>query len=772
MYKGFKKKNNNKGKREGGRMKFSKKSGAIYIISLIIIFSISLYLNSNLQASTQKQGIENFPASYQPYLKELAKKYPNWTFIALYTNLDWNYVINQENKFGVNLVPKNYSDSWKNTTPGQYNVEVDTGWVDASRQAVEYCMDPRNFLNEVRLFQFETLSYSQNTNNLNSIDKILYGTEFYQTKVSYLDSNGHTINMNETYADLILRGGQTSKVNPYHLASRIKQEVGPFLSHNSISGKVEGYEGLYNFYNIGATSSTDVLGAIKNGLRYARDGKGASQETKNKYIIPWNTKERAITGGAIFIGASYINVGQNTIYLQKFDVNDDRSNNLFQHQYMTNVLAPYSESKSIYNGYKKTGILNSEMTFIIPIFNNMKNIATDSPNINKSNFQEDNTKVYCNATNVNIRTGPGTSYDVITMVSKEAKMTRILKGTNSGERWDKVQLENGIVGYIFQQYVTEAPKAEIESIDIQIDNTTLQKGENKQLQIKILPNEAANQKILFSSSNPNVLTVDDKGNIRAISSGKAVITVKSAGNAVQNQIEITVYSKVTDVSINNSELYMEVDDIFQIYAYVEPTDASQPNIIYKSSNPAVADIDENGIITAHSEGKIIIYAISEENPNIKAQCELTVVRKMGEDEICFDAPIKVNSLEITGIAYNENTVSDIIQKITTDFEIEIVDKNYKVLTEGDTVGTGSKILVKENGNILREYTILIYGDVNGDGKVNSVDLLVLQRHILGIETLEGIFKKAGNIAKDGKKPTSVDLLLIQRHILGLKIIEQ
>ena len=115
-------------------------------------------------------------------------------------------------------------------------------------------MDPRNFLNEVRIFQFEALSFDEYSDNLDAVEKILYGTEFYNNKVSYLDSNGNTINMSEKYSDLILRAGRTSLVSPYHLASRIKQEVGPFLSHSSISGNVEGFKGLYNFYNIGATS--------------------------------------------------------------------------------------------------------------------------------------------------------------------------------------------------------------------------------------------------------------------------------------------------------------------------------------------------------------------------------------------------------------------------------------------------------------------------------------------------------------------------------------
>lgn len=740
------------------------------ILCMFLLIGIAIYIET--KASTKLDGIDNFPSSYQPYLKEIAKSHPNWTFKALYTNLDWNYVIDQENKFGTNLVPKNYSDSWKNTTPGQYNIEVDSGWVDSSRRAVEYCMDPRNFLNEVRLFQFETLSYEERTNSLDGIEKILYGTEFYNTKVSYLTSSGSTVNMTEKYSDLILKGGQTSAVSPYHLASRIKQEVGPFLSHSSISGNVVGYEGLYNFYNIGATSSSEPMGAIKNGLQYAKDGKGASQATKDKYLIPWNTKEKSITGGAIFIGSSYINVGQNTIYLQKFDVNDDRNGTLFTHQYMTNVLAPYSESKSIYSGYQKSGLLKTSMTFIIPVYNNMPSIPTDSPDINTNDFTQDNTKVYCNSANVNVRTGPSTSYEIITTISKDTKMTRIAKGKQLGERWDKVILENGIVGYIYQTYVTELPAVQIEKIDVSIDNATLQKGERKQLMVTITPQEASSHIVLYTSSNPQVVTVDDKGNIRAISSGTATITVKAKENDVQGQITITVRTPVTGISLDQSEIYMAVGDTFQINATIEPNDADDKTIVYSSSDINVATIDENGIITAKQEGIATLTASSNENANIKAECKLTVVRAMEDSEIHFDSSLTVNSMEVSGIDYNSNTVADIKGKITTDLEIEIVNYQNEVLKDTDIVGTGCKIRIKENGNILRQYQVIVYGDVDGSGKIDSVDLLVLQRHILEIKPLDSIFRKAANIDKNGNKPSSVDLLLIQRHILQLQLIEQ
>ena len=586
----------------------------LLIISIFFIFMFAFTNHSKVEAETKTvtrlEGIENFPDSYKPYLEELQKKYPNWSFVALYTGLDWEYVINNENVFGKNLVPKSYSDSWKNTTPGQYNVEVDSSWVDCSRRALEYTMDPRNFLNYVRVFQFEGLSYDSKTNNKEGIEKILYGTEFYNATVSYLNSSGTTITTNSKYSDLILSAAKTSQVSSYHLASRIKQEVGPFLSHSSISGNVSGYEGLYNFYNIGATSSSEPMGAIKNGLQYAKDGKGASQTIKDKYLIPWNTKAKSITGGGIFIGSSYIHLGQDTLYLQKFHVVDNSSDELFWHQYMTNVLAPYSESTSIYNGYVNTGLLSGSMTFIIPIYENMPTIPVQSPAIKDSDYISDNTRVYANvSTTLNIRSGPSTSYEVLTSVSKDTKMTRIAKGNQSGELWDRVQLDNGMVGYVFQNYLGE----------------------------------------------------------------------------VQN----------------------------------------------------------------------------EENNNNGNNAELS-----------FDKSLTVSTDEITGWNTNEMTVSKIKGKITTIYDIEIYNSKGTLLQDTEFTGTGSTIKLLENGQTIKEYKIILYGDVNGDGKINSIDLLVLQRHILQVEIFSGVFLKAGNIKKDGKSPSSVDLLLIQRHILQLQTIQQ
>lgn len=745
----------------------------IAVLVVVIYFSISYFseVKGEKQLSRQMTLSNDFPANIKPYVDELKKKYPNWEFKALYTNLDWKYVIDNENIFGKNLVPKSYSDSWKNTKPGQYNVEVDSGWVDSSRTAVEFAMDPRNFINNVRVFQFEELSYNSQTNSLSSIEKILYGTEFYNKIVEYKTSTGSNVVTDKKYSELILSAAKVSGVSSFHLASRIKQEVGPFLSHSSISGTVSGFEGLYNFYNIGATSSSEPMGAIKNGLQYAKDGKGASSSTKEKYLIPWNTKERAITGGGKFIGSSYINLGQNSIYLQKFHVYDTQSGELFWHQYMTNVLAPYSESKLIYNGYANSDLLNTPMSFVIPIYNNMPELPCTSPAISSRDFSSDNTKVYANVeTTLNVRNGPGTSYEILTSVQEGTQMTRIAKGKQSGELWDRVKLSNGMVGYVFQTYVKEVPDIEVERIELTIDKYTINKGDKIKLKTTIVPADAVDKTIKFSSENTKVASVSSEGEITGLSSGTTKIIAK-ANNGVTSSITINVYSPVTDILLGTQNCTVQVDGQYKINASVLPEDANNKNINYKSENEEIATVDTNGNIIGIAEGKTNIIVSTEEG-NINKKVSVTVIRKLEDGEIVFDESLKVNGNEITGLENSNNTVDKILNKIQTNYTIEIYNSSGTKIEGNSLVGTGATIKILDNVNPIIEYNVVMYGDVNGDGKINSVDLLVLQRHILEIKKFEGVFVKAANIRKNGKNPSSVDCLLIQRHILGLQTIEQ
>ena len=631
-------------------------------------------------------------------------------------------------------------------------------------------MDPRNFLNDVRIFQFEKLSYDPNTNSKEGVEKILYGTEFYNRSVSYRTHTGQVINMQEKYSDLIWDSAIYSGVSPYHLASRIKQEVGPFITHNSISGTVAGFEGYYNFYNIGATSSTEPLGAIKNGLQFAKDGKGASEEEKANLLIPWDNPQKAIKGGAVFIGSSYILVGQNNLYLQKFDVNDDRGTNLFWHQYMTNCLAPYSESSGIHKAYSSNGMLNSSIRFIIPIYENMPQYMTESPNINESDYVADNTKMYADVTgNLNVRTGPSTSYEVLTGIDRNRVLTRIKKGVQNGERWDKVELDNGMVGYVFQSYLKEVPKPSITNIKLSIDNPTIQKGSTQAIKIEITPQQAQ-EEIIWETSNENIVSVDN-GTITGLTSGKARITARTIDGRISDSIEITVYSKVINIILDKQNVTLLKGNKITISANILPEDATNKKVLWISENENIASV-ANGVITANNEGITNIIAKAE-NEDIKAICKVEV-KQLSQDVILeFDEDLTIEADEISNLNIEKLTVAEIKEKINTNLTMEFCNYKNETLDEENKIGTGSKLRLKnELGEVVYEYTFIIYGDVNGDGEINSLDVLIIQKHILEIKQITDIFLKSANTSKNGELPSSLDVLKIQKHILEIKYITQ
>lgn len=314
-----------------------------------------------------------FPSDYITKLAALHKEYPSWDFVPFKTQVDWSAAVAAESKVGLNLLSNGKSPDWKSTAAGAYNWAADqyvvydgTTWVTASTKAVSYYMDPRNFLDDRGIFQFESLEYQKNIQTQAGVENILKNTPMYNSSFSYTKSNGKTGTMK--YSKAFMQAAASSGVSPYHLASRSKQEVvtGPTSMSNSVSGQVAGYTGIYNFYNIGANNSAGG-GAVAKGLAWA--------STDTTYQRPWTDPYKSIVGGGEYIGNQYINVGQNTLYLQKFNVT---SKNRYNHQYMANIEAPNSEATKTKLAYGDD-IKNTAILFSIPVYNNMPSSACPIP---------------------------------------------------------------------------------------------------------------------------------------------------------------------------------------------------------------------------------------------------------------------------------------------------------------------------------------------------------------------------------------------------------
>ncbi len=208
-----------------------------------------------------EEKIKAFPESYKPYLRRLHTLHPNWKFKALNTNEDFTFAVNTEKIVGAIQGPNGCYELNDDGSPVQFG--NDKGWYYPNFEATAYYMDPRNFLTEKYIFQFESLEYSENhTESL--VQSILNNT--FMSGISILD--------NQSYASIFIEAGKTSNVSALYLASLARQESGTGGGAATTGNKFEyggiEYSGLFNFYNIGAKSSASV--PYKEGLKWASGG--------------------------------------------------------------------------------------------------------------------------------------------------------------------------------------------------------------------------------------------------------------------------------------------------------------------------------------------------------------------------------------------------------------------------------------------------------------------------------------------------------------------
>lgn len=326
--------------------------------------------DAKFEAYLDAQG---FPESYKPYLRTLHAKYPNWNFRAARTGLSWNDVLEREGKLGKSLVSSSAPSSWKSQAAGAYDPQTGKytsfdsgGWAAASEKIIAYYLDPRNFINQIGIFQFLTHTYDAETQTSAGLAAVVSGT--------FLDAAFPETGF-ATYADALMEAGRTATVNPYVLASMILVEQGTSGTGKCISGTVSGYEGYYNYYNIGAYK-TASMSAVTRGLWYA--------SRSGSYQRPWDGHFASLLGGALFYSENYVKQNKNTLYFKKWNVMNGLED-VGEGQYMTNVQGAESEAAALRKGY--LSLLDSPMIFEIPIYSGMPDAACRKPSGNNTSSQ-------------------------------------------------------------------------------------------------------------------------------------------------------------------------------------------------------------------------------------------------------------------------------------------------------------------------------------------------------------------------------------------------
>lgn len=705
-----------------------KKILASILIMIIVFVGINMILiNSSVLADSHRFDYngelnEGKYPGFKAKLDAIKKERPGWKIRIMETGLDWNEVIRREGD-GVGRSPRSL-------VQGKYgewivsNQTYDNGsWRAASDKAISYVMDPRNWLNpnNSSILQFMQLSYFEVSDE--------------NVKVALKD----TFFDNMDNARIINNVSRDYNINVFFVVARIIQEQG---YKGSATWKMDSDgKSYYNPFNINA-SGNGVSEIIKNALQRAKD-KG------------WDTFEKGLRGGIEKIGTDYINEKQDTLYLQKFDV--ESKGTLYSHQYMQNIDAPRTEASILKSKMDKiNGVLDNNVVLLIPVYNNMPATPAAEPNGN-IDIGPINIQLKNNHTDWNVRENASISSKSVAKVANSSTIVLSILRTNDG--WHRVVLVDGTFGYIkFENDVWEQVndvKNTNEAMIVKGDDVALRAG------------PGTNEPVIMRLSKNSILTrVDNTGryNINGYIWDRVELPNGKKGFVARNFLEDTKKANnIYRVKVNDYLIMRDApngQDIRHLGDGVLVT-------VLERANEKVNGYFRDKIITAEGAVGYVArdYLVNlngeeKEEPKTKPEPQPSVQPVPQPEK--KPENVNVNSKLID----NKNEEKKII-RVSPEARADDLKKKYSNVKDisNNDLGTGTTVKIDNN-----EYKIIKIGDVNGDGETDEIDAILILRKSIDIIQFNNIQNEAADVDKDGNSD-EIDALRILRYTIGLNEIK-
>lgn len=480
----------------------------------------------------------------------------------------------------------------------------------------------------------------------------------------------------------------------------------------------------------------------------------------SSYGRPWNTPKKSIVGGAEYIYKNYIASGQYNSYLKKFNVNPN-SSSPFAHQYMTNLQAPASEASISYSSYTNNGLMDLPLVFEIPIFNNMP-ASTYNASIKNTGIEEMwNIEDYDFENYLNGQGFPDTYKTKLRVLHKrhpnwvfkslnttydfayaaERQRTVGAMPNNSGQCWgDANSVESGwcIPSYDAAAFFMDPRNFLIEKYILQFESLNYSDNQT----------EAVVQSILNNTAMAGISALDNQSFASIfVEAGKTnnVSPVYLASLARQESGNGTGFGARGEPFDYNGIHYDG-----NLYNYFNIGASSS------ESNPVLAGlVFASGGVTSNAGG-----TSSSGSSNSGGTSSDSYVGMLGG----------VSSGSFLKGYETGTTAGGIKAKVNGQANVVITDANGQVLGDGAVIGTGARITISD-GSSTYTYTLVIKGDLNGDGNINSADLLRVRQYLIGSTSLNDSFKEAADVNKDGVL-NSADLLRVRQQLLGtFKIVQ-
>ena len=593
------------------------------IIFMIIyfVFIVVLKINS-VEAAYTTYDIDNIDTTkypgYKEQLQSIKAQYPNWKIKLLYTGLDWNYVIENE-RTGHGNIPKSlihdtYDAAWicQETECLNKKYDVSQRWNCASKQAIEYMMDPRNSLDANYIFQFQDLGSPAGERT--EIDKMVEKTFL----------------ANASCVDAILYASKEYNISPFHLVSRIIQEQGT-AGIGNMNGYIYNGQIVYNLFNIRVSGNSSE--GFLAGAEFA-------------YNQGWFTREASIVGGAKFLRQNYLDRGQSTLYFQKYNVVD--TNNLFEHQYMQNIRAANDEGNNIYKTYKSSEILDSHFEFCIPMYENMPAIACPRPYFVQANDITFETEKYVinidEAIDVPYTLIPGNStFAQFEWTSSDPEVLRVwynrFRGLKEGTAEMIVKTTDGRIEKRIKVVVRNPNKSYVQDITFERSQYVINIDEAIDLPFKYTPTDSVNAEFEWSSSNPEILRVWNN-RFRGLKEGTAYVIARTIDGTVERWLKVIIRdpnkSYVEDIQFEKTEYVVDINEAVDFGYTYTPKDSVNAEFEWSSSNPDIIRVCGNRFRGLKEGTAYVIVRTTDGTIERKLKVEVKDYSKAKVEEIIVD----------------------------------------------------------------------------------------------------------------------------------------
>lgn len=747
--------------------------------------SQNIVSDSNFEAYMNQQG---FPESYKQGLRELHSKYPKWKFTALQTGLDWNTAVTEESKVTRNLVARSSISSWKSTEDGAYDWATGTwpgfdgsSWVAASRDIISYYMDPRNFLNETYIYQFMNQSYDPSIHTREGLVTMVEGTFLSGTAPaggasgsrgssgsgsssgSPSGQDGGTADSGSTPGGSPdggeitpgQTGGPGASLEPSGRYAQINESEWSISSHlvdtvssygpgmdseNSVPGGVPGPEQQPESGDTGSSAGRPYVDIIMDA---------AAQSGVNPYILAsMILVEQGKQGTGRSISGT---VSGYTGYYNFFNIEayqsgsmDAVTRGLWWASQSGSYGRPWnSREKSIIGGAKWYG-------------DNYPGRGQNTLYLKKFNVQGSNPYTHQYMTNIQAAASEG------------AELAKISSLKNTALEFSIPVFKNMPEGPCAQPTLDGSPNNKLSGLGV--DGFALTPSFNRDTQSYDLIVDPSVSSVTISAS-----AIDSKASV----SGTGTVNLQSGNN------DITIAVKAENGQVRDYVIHVVRQDNGPTYSeaigggvtpggtagpgggsgpggdttveIVGPPGSSQPGGSGTSAPGSSAPGSGNSVPGPIApDGSVEGFGTEESGGALQEPGSGTHSQKPG-------------GRGGTRVV----TAGTSVQALAAQIQSEKAGTSVKIYTSSGKEASGSAATgylaqaYDSKGDSVLKQTVIVRGDNTGDGKVNVLDILNAQRHILGLGSLKGEFAAASDVNGNGKIDIT-DILAMQRDVLGIE----